>query len=59
MKNPNKSGKNGARWADPVKRPASEATLQTQGDFRRFTDVMKKIVNKKPGKTRATSSASV
>jgi hypothetical protein len=37
------------QWQDPAKRPASEKTLQTQGDFGRFTDVMKQIVNKKPG----------
>jgi hypothetical protein len=34
------------KWIDPVKRPASPETLQTPGDFGRFTEVMRKIVEK-------------
>jgi hypothetical protein len=36
-------------WTDPVKsRPAKESTLNTKGNFREFTDLMRKIVVKKP-----------
>jgi hypothetical protein len=34
------------KWIDPVKsRPAKESTLNTKGDFKVFTDLMKRIVN--------------
>lgn len=33
-------------WDDPVKRPPKPETMNTPGDFERFTDLMKKIVKK-------------
>jgi hypothetical protein len=33
------------KWIDPVKnRPAKESTMETRGDFREFTELMKKLV---------------
>ena len=35
------------KWIDPVKNhPAKESTLNTEGNFSEFTDLMRKIVNK-------------
>ena len=34
------------KWEDPAKRPAKPETMNTPGDFREFTDLMKKIVGK-------------
>jgi hypothetical protein len=37
------------KWKNPVKnRPAKESTLDTTGDFQQFTDLMRRIVNKRP-----------
>ena len=36
------------QWEDPVKRPASEATMQTKGDFAAFTDTMRRLAQVKP-----------
>ncbi len=35
-------------WDDPVKRKPSEETMSTPGDFKVFTDLMKRVVEKKP-----------
>jgi hypothetical protein len=32
-------------WNDPAKRPAKESTMNTEGDFGKFTDLMRKVVN--------------
>jgi hypothetical protein len=33
------------KWADPVKsRPAKESTMNIQGDFGQFTDLMKRLI---------------
>jgi hypothetical protein len=41
-------------WTDPVKRPASPETMNTPGDFQRFTEVMRKLMKAKPEKKRAS-----
>lgn len=33
-------------WDDPVKHPPKPETMNTPGDFERFTDLMRKIVSK-------------
>jgi hypothetical protein len=35
-----------SNWEDPTKRPPKPETMNTPGDFERFTDLMKKIVEK-------------
>ncbi|MCU1249380.1 MAG: hypothetical protein JWQ49_2409 [Edaphobacter sp.] len=32
-------------WADPTKRPAKQSTMNTEGDFGKFTDLMRKLVS--------------
>ena len=45
------------KWIDPVKsHPAKESTLSTKGDFREFTELMKKIVAKPLQEKKAQSS---
>jgi len=35
-------------WVNPVKNhPPKESTLKTPGDFREFTELMRKVVNKR------------
>jgi hypothetical protein len=34
------------KWEDPAKRPPKPETMNTPGDFERFTDLMRKIVEK-------------
>lgn len=34
------------KWEDPAKRPPKPETMNTPGDFERFTALMKKIVEK-------------
>jgi hypothetical protein len=34
------------KWSDPAKLPPKPETMNTPGDFGRFTDLMKKIVQK-------------
>jgi hypothetical protein len=36
------------KWEDPAKQPPKPETMNTPGDFGRFTDLMRKIVEKKP-----------
>jgi len=33
-------------WIDPAKQPAKPETMNTPGDFKVFTDLMRKIVEK-------------
>jgi hypothetical protein len=40
-------------WVDPVKQPPKPETMNTLGDFERFTDLMKKIVGKPKPASRA------
>lgn len=48
------------KWTDPVKnRPAKESTLSTRGDFREFTDLMRKVVNKREEKPKPSSASRV
>jgi hypothetical protein len=34
------------KWIDPAKQPPKPETMNTPGDFGRFTDLMRKIVGK-------------
>ena len=43
-------------WVDPVKRPASESTLNISGDFEEFTDVMRRLMQVRPEEVREASS---
>ena len=46
-------------WKNPVKGvPAKESTMNTTGDFAKFTDLMKRVVNS-PIKTGKISSSRV
>jgi hypothetical protein len=48
------------KWVDPVKnRPAKESTMNTRGDFREFTELMKRIVTKREEKPKPVSSSPV
>jgi len=48
------------KWTDPVKnQPAKESTLNTTGDFGKFTDLMRKIVNKKEESPKRPSASRV
>jgi hypothetical protein len=51
MKNP---------WKDPVKgHPAKESTMNTEGDFGKFTELMKRVVPRKhEEKSKKTVSSS-
>lgn len=42
-------------WTDPVKRPAKPETMATPGDFKRFTEAMKKLMKVKPEKAKNAS----
>jgi hypothetical protein len=33
------------KWEDPAKHPPKPETMNTPGDFRRFTDLMRKLVS--------------
>jgi hypothetical protein len=37
-------------WNDPAKRPAKDSTMNTEGDFGKFTDLMRKVVKVHPTK---------
>jgi hypothetical protein len=39
------------QWEDPAKRPPKQGTMNTPGDFKVFTDLMRKIVPAKPKTT--------
>jgi hypothetical protein len=34
------------KWEDPAKQPPKPETMNTPGDFRKFTDLMRKIIEK-------------
>jgi hypothetical protein len=34
------------QWEDPAKRPPAKETMNTPGDFKVFTDLMRKVVEK-------------
>jgi hypothetical protein len=34
------------KWDDPAKQPAKPETMNTPGDFKVFTDLMRKIIDK-------------
>jgi hypothetical protein len=36
----------GKKWEDAAKQPPKPETMNTPGDFKRFTDLMRKIVEK-------------
>jgi hypothetical protein len=36
------------KWVDPAKHAPKPETMNTPGDFGRFTDLMKKVIAKKP-----------
>ena len=38
------------KWEDPAKRPPKPETMNTPGDFGAFTDLMKRIIHKKPAR---------
>ena len=38
-------------WQNPVSRPAKESTMNTEGDFVKFTDLMRKVVQVHSPKT--------
>lgn len=46
------------RWVDPAKHPPKPETLDISGDFGRFTDMMRRIVNKPKGEEKQPSAAS-
>jgi hypothetical protein len=45
-------------WNDPTKRPAKESTMSTEGDFGKFTDLMRKVVQVHPPKEKPKASSS-
>jgi hypothetical protein len=44
-------------WIDPAKQPPRPETMNTPGDFGRFTDLMKKIVEKPKPASRAPAAS--
>lgn len=44
-------------WDDPVKHPPKTETMNTPGDFGRFTDLMKKIVKKPKSASHAPAAS--
>lgn len=54
MKRPHREG-----WKDPVKgHKAKESTMQTEGDFAHFTELMKRVVKVRPSREAKPTSAS-
>ncbi len=46
------------KWTDPVKnKPAKESTLNVEGDFSKFTDLMRQIVNKQEEDSKPASAS--
>jgi hypothetical protein len=41
-------------WVDPAKRPPKPETMNTRGDFRQFTETMRKMLKAKPEKKPAS-----
>ena len=47
-----------SQWIDPVKnQQPKDATLNIKGDFREFTNIMRKIVNKQEEKPKPASAS--
>jgi hypothetical protein len=45
-------------WKNPVKNvPAKDSTMTTPGDFREFTELMKRVVQKQEEKPKPVSSS--
>jgi hypothetical protein len=42
-------------WVNPTKQPPKEETMNTPGDFKAFTELMKKIVKKPSSRDPAAS----
>jgi hypothetical protein len=38
------------KWDDPAKKPAKQETMDTRGDFRKFTETMRTMLKAKPEK---------
>jgi hypothetical protein len=49
----------GRKWDDPTKQPAKPETMDTQGDFRQFTETMRTMLKAKPEKKPASPGAAV
>jgi hypothetical protein len=43
---------------NPVSRPAKESTLNTEGDFGKFTELMKRVVHVRPSKDKPKAASS-
>jgi hypothetical protein len=49
LASPKERKRRNPNWKNPVKgHKAKESTLNTKGDFQQFTELMRRIVNKKP-----------
>ena len=47
------------KWSNPVKgHPAKDSTLQTEGNFAEFIELMKKVVKIKPPREEKITSSS-
>lgn len=46
-------------WQDPVKRPPKPETMNTPGDFGRFTDLMRTMLKAKPEKKSVSPGVAV
>jgi hypothetical protein len=44
-------------WIDPAKRPPSPETMNTPGDFGKFTETMRTMLKAKPAKKPASHGA--
>jgi hypothetical protein len=45
------------KWSDPAKRPPKPETMNTPGDFGKFTETMRKLLKAKPLKKPASHGA--
>jgi len=45
-------------WINPAKQDPKESTMNTEGDFGKFTDFMRGIVKARPGKREPKSASS-
>jgi hypothetical protein len=46
------------QWKNPVDRPAKQSTMDTPGDFGKFTELMRKVVSTPPQKVKKQPSSS-
>ena len=42
------------KWDDPAKKPPKPETMETPGDFQKFTETMRTMLKAKPEKKRAS-----